>query len=76
MEVTVALQSVEVAAPNTLNWEVTIWQRGYMELARVTAGNTSGKAPVTYVTYPMTGGVTASETSNSSIKAHAELEGL
>ena len=39
MEVNVALRSVEVATLNTMNWEVTIWQRQYMKLARVTAGN-------------------------------------
>lgn len=39
MEVNVALRSVEVAALNTVSWEVTIWQRQYMKLARVTAAN-------------------------------------
>lgn len=31
MEVNVALRSAEVAALNTMNWEVTIWQRQLSE---------------------------------------------
>lgn len=39
MELNVPLRTVEVAALNAMNWEVTSWQRQYVKLARVTAGN-------------------------------------
>lgn len=39
MQVNVALRSMEVAALNAMNWEVTSWQTQYLKLTRVTAPN-------------------------------------